>query len=73
MSITPDLNLIGAEEAGKIRKFKIKNRNSNLFRSLAFWGFFIVSKMSKFSLGLYSKDVSAVIIGFTRSISDIHF
>ena len=31
MSITTDLNLIGAEDAGKIRKFKIKNRSTNFF------------------------------------------
>lgn len=74
MSITTDLNLIGAEDAGKIRKFKIKNRSTNFFsETLVFWEFFIISKMPKFSPGLYSKDVNAVIIGFTRSISDIYF
>ena len=34
MSITTDLNLIGAEDAGKIRKFKIKIRSTNLFGNL---------------------------------------
>ena len=32
MSITTDLNLIGAEDAGKIRKFRIKIRSTNFFR-----------------------------------------